>query len=110
MSAKFTPMFSIVVGDKILAIEDDCHIYPTQESVIEQMDNLNEAYDIDKMRYSQIICMFEITEVRYNGLKKVFKKAVSDLETYQNTRFNIVQDIDRGLNISYTMEFFEIQF
>ena len=102
MSAKFTPMFSVVVRDKILATEDDCHIFPSEEAVQEDMIGLEDMY-------SRIICIFEITEVRPNGLKKVFKKAVSDLENYKNTRLDIVKDISRGINISYTMEFFEIE-
>ena len=112
MSRKFTPMFSIVVGDKILAMEDDCHIFHTSTAAYHELNNMNTSGDIlgPEVTYSQIICMFEITEVRPNGLKKVEKNAVSDFETYKHLRLNIVKDINNGINISYTMEFFEIQF
>ena len=112
MSKTFTPMFSVVVRDKILAVEDDCHIFSCEDSIQTELENMHDILDLEDVpnHYARIICIFEITEVRAGGLKKVYKKAVSDFETCKNTRFNIVQDIDRGINISYTMEFFEIEF
>ena len=84
MSTKFTPMFSICEGQKVLV-----------ETLSPSFDSLLEVVGLEysiNATVDQVICILTVSEIRPNGELKTFKKAYADLENYKNTLLNIVKE------------------